>query len=402
MVRHPRRWLVLLAVAALATVFFVLRALKPTPVTVERVVRGRAVEAVYATGTVEPVAKVGVRSRISEHVQEVAVREGDRVTQGQLLARIENPVREQALNQGETLLARARQQAGPRSPAMSVLEAQAKALRAQLELARIELGRNETLLAQGAITKQAHDASRYQVEQLAAQLQAAEAQVRSTRVELSAQRDQLASQVKSLAVEADEGAVVAPIAGVVLRRAVEPGEVVAANQVLFEVADTSELHVELRVDEADIARMRDGPDASKVALAFYAFPGKAFAGTIHRILPDPDRVRRAYTVEVRLDAPIPGLRVGMTAEANVIVQRKDAALLLPAEALDGDHAWFAIDGRAERRPVTTGIRDLVHVEVVEGAREGDLAIVDRAGLEPGARIATHTRPGGEGAPAKGP
>jgi multidrug efflux pump subunit AcrA (membrane-fusion protein) len=84
----------------------------------------------------------------------------------------------------------------------------------------------------------------------------------------------------------------------------------------------------------------------------------------------------------------------MTAEANVIVQRKDGALLIPTEALDGDHAWFAVDGRAVRRPVTLGIRDLTWVEVTAGAAEGDLAIVDAGGhtLADGERIAVTVRP----------
>lgn len=386
MSRVRRRWLWLVVVVAAVVAVIGIRLIRPREVAVEPVVRGRAVEAVYATGTVEPATSVVVRSRIAEHVAEIAVREGDRVTKGQLLARIENPVRGYALSQGETQLAKARAQAGPRSPALGVLEAQAKALRAQLALARIEHARTEKLAATGAVPRQELDASRARVDQLDAQLQAAEAQVRSTRVELAAQRDQLASQVKSLAIEADEGAVVAPTAGVVLKKLVEPGELVSANQALFEVADTSELIIELHVDEADIARMRDGRDASTVALSFYAFPGRAFAGTISRILPEPDRVRRSYTVEVKLDAPIPGIRVGMTAEANVIVRRKDNALLVPAEAVDGDRAWFVVDGRAEPRVVKTGIRDLVRVEIVDGARDGELAIVDRRGVTAGARV----------------
>jgi len=390
--RHLRRWLIVGALVAAASVFVVLRQLRPVAVSVEPVVRGRAVEAVYATGTVEPRERAIVKARISEHVEELLVREGDVVTRGQVLARIESPVRDLALGQGETQLARARRQAGAGSPTLKALEAQVQALRTQLDLARVELERAERLAAATAVARQELDAARSRVAQLEAQVEAARSQLRSTRVDLTATRDQLAKQVESLAVEADEGEVVAPIAGVVLRRDVEPGELVTQNQTLFEIADTSELHLELQVDEADIARLVDGPDGSTVALSFYAFPGRAFAGKVARILPQPDRVRRAYTVEVRLDEPIPGLRVGMTAEANVIVERKEGVLLLPVEALDGDQAWFVVDGRAELRPVELGIRDLVRAEVVSGAEEGDLAIVDAArDLSSGARVRASPR-----------
>lgn len=392
-VAHLRRWLVLAVVVLVAGGWITYRSLRPTVVTVEAVTRGRAVEAVYATGTVEPIVKVVVKARISEHVAQIAAREGDQVARGQLLAQIENPVRAYALTQGETQLLRAKQQAGKASPALGALEAQVRALRSQLELARIELDRSERLGRATAIAPEQVDADRARVAQLDAQVQAAEAQLRSTRVDLTSTRDQLATQVESLASEANLGNVVAPISGIVLRRDVEPGEVVAQNQELFEIADTSELRIELHVDEADIARLHDGADGSVVALSFYAFPDRAFAGKVVTILPEPDRVRRAYTVKVKLDAPIPGLRVGMSAEANVIVQRKDLALLLPAEAVEGAQAWFVVDGRAVKRPVTLGIRDLTRVEVLAGAAERDLAIVDAGArhLTPGARVAVTER-----------
>lgn len=436
--RNARRWIVVLASIAVLGVVLALRVARPTEVAVEPVVRGRAVEAVYATGTVEPLERVEVRSRLSEHVERVLVKEGQAVTAGQLLARIDTPVRRFALSQTQTQLAKARQQAGPRSPQLANLEAQARALASQLALARLDLTRTEQLFARAAATQQELDSARYRAAQLEAQSQAAEAQLASSRLELGATAAQLAVQVQSLAAEADEGAVTSPLAGIVLRRAVEPGEVVSQNQSLFEIADVSTLIVELKVDEADIARVRDGREpaagagsaaaavgsaagdaapstadsvatsaasspasapasaptgATKVALSFFAFPGRAFSGTVAEILPEPDRQRRSYTVKVRLDEPVAGLRVGMTAEANLIVARKDQALLLPAEALDGGYAWFAENGRAVRRQVMIGIRDLTRVELLAGATEGALAITDAAArkLRPGAKVAPQRR-----------
>lgn len=382
--RASRGALLLVVIAAAAGLWLWRRA-RPAEVMVEEVVRGRVIEAVYATGTVEPIERVVVKARLSEHIGAVAVKEGDLVSAGQLLARIDTPVRRYALTQTQTQLAKARQQAGPRSPQLAALEAQERALTSQLELARLDLARTEQLLARAAVTQQELDSARYRVTQLEAQAQAASAQLASTRLELGATAAQLSSQVKSLAAEADEGAVLSPISGLVLRRDIEVGEVVTQNQVLFEVADVSTLLIELKVDEADIARVRDGrapgTAPSTVALSFFAFPGRAFAGTVAQILPEPDRQRRSYTVKVRLDTPIEGLRVGMTAEANIVVARKEDALLLAAEALDGDAAWFVESGRAVRRPVQVGLRDLTRVELLSGAQPGALAILGAASKE---------------------
>lgn len=383
-----RTWAVLgLALAAVAGYASYAR-LRPVTVTVAPVVRGRAVEAVYATGTVEPIERVVVKARLSEHVARILVKEGDAVTAGQLLAELDNPVRAFALRQGQAQLGRAQAQAGARSPQLAGLAAQLRGLETQLDQARLELDRTTRLARTAAVPQAELDAARAKVALLDAQVQAAAEQLRSAKVDLSATRDQLAAQVGSLAAELGEGAVTSPLAGVVLRRDVELGEVVAQNQALFEVADTGTLLVELHVDEADIARISDGPVPTAAALSFYAFPGQAFAGTVAEILPEPDRIRRAYTVRVRLDQPIAGLRVGMTAEANLIVTRKDDVVLVPVEALDGDHAWFAVAGRAVRRPVTVGIRGLTDAEVSAGAAAGDQAIVDwvARGVTAGARV----------------
>lgn len=391
---HLRRWIVVACVlAAVVGVVAYLR-WRPTRVTVEPVERGRAVEAVYATGTVEPVDDVIVKSRLAETVASVYVREGDRVVAGQLLARIDKTTRALALAQARTALARAREQAGKASPQLAALEAQVRALRSELELAKTELARSEALFAGGAIAKRDLDAARSRVDQLEAQVASAADQARSSAVELSATAEQLAAQVESLASEADETAVRAPMAGIVMSRQVEPGEAVSANETLFEIADPSTLLVELKVDEADIARVRDGSNPSRVALTFYGFPGRAFAGTVATIMPDPDRERRSYTVKVRFDEPVPGVRIGMTAEANILVERRENALLVPSEAVQDSFAWFAVDGRAMRRFVVIGIEDLTHAEILAGASEGELAIIDAIAqeLEPGARVKAERRP----------
>ncbi len=383
-----RTWLVVGLLLAGVAGYVAFKRLQPVAVTVAPVVRGPAVEAVYATGTVEPVERVVVKARLSEHVARILVKEGDVVTAGQLLAELDDPIRAFALRQGQAQLGRAKVQAGARSPQLAGLAAQQRGLETQLEQARLELDRTTRLARTAAVAQAELDAARAKVALLDAQVQAAAEQLRSAKLDLAATREQLTAQVGSLAAEVSEGAVTSPLAGVVLRRDVEPGEVVAQNQALFEVADTRTLVIELHVDEADIARISDGPAPTAAALSFYAFPGQAFAGTVAEILPEPDRIRRAYTVRVRLDQPIAGLRVGMTAEANLIVTRRDDAVLVPIEALDGDHAWFAVAGRAVRRPVTVGIRGLTDAEITAGAAAGDQAIVDATarGLRPGARV----------------
>lgn len=377
---------VLIATSALLVAWVLLRR---QSVVVQPIVRGVVIDAVYATGAVEPEERVLVKSRIAGTVAEVSVREGQRVKKGDLLARVDSPGRKHALDRGRIQLGSATTLAGPSSPQLAALDAQTRALDAEIALARIELSRIETLVANGSAAPAELDRQRAVRDRLDAQRAALIAQRKGLALDLTTNRAQLAESVASLASDADETAVRSPLDGVLLTRRADPGEVVAPNQILFEVADLSALHVELHVDESDIARVREGAKASHVAITFYAFEDRVFDGTVQEILPEPDRARRAYVVKVRLASPPADMRNGMTVEANIIVERRDDVLLAPLTAVDNGRIWIVENDRAVQRSVVVGLRDLATIEIVSGVREGELAILGaaRAKLEPGARVA---------------
>ncbi len=179
--------------------------------------------------------------------------------------------------------------------------------------------------------------------------------------------------------------------GLVLARYVELGEVVAVNQSLFKVGDPKSLLLEVTIDEADVGRVHDGSDgqpAAPVAASLHAFPGRAFAGRVVKVMPDADREKKSYLAKVRLDDPPAGLRSGMTAEVNIIITERAGVLLAPADAIKDGQAWRVRDGRAEHVPVGIGIHDLLRAEVLSGLSEGDPVVVgglDKLGRN-GARV----------------
>jgi RND family efflux transporter MFP subunit len=181
----------------------------------------------------------------------------------------------------------------------------------------------------------------------------------------------------------------APSDGVVLTRHVQRGELVSVGAPMFVVADTSNLNLQLWVDEADVARVspgEHGSPGSKALVSLSAFPGPVFEGRVIEVLPDADRSKKAFLTKVRLDAPPRGLRSGMTAEVNIIVESMEG-LLAPSVAESNQSVWVAEQGRAVRRPVITGIRDPLNVQVASGLRAGDLVVVEgQADLTEGARL----------------
>ncbi|MFZ5895755.1 MAG: efflux RND transporter periplasmic adaptor subunit [Myxococcota bacterium] len=375
--RFNLKLVVPLVLAGVALAVFIKSRFAPHEVTVTPVVRGKAVEAVYATGTVEADDRVNVKAKTSGSMLEIRVKEGDRVKRGDVLARIDNPSATFELTRGKADLSAASQQAGKSAPHLAALEAQAAAIDAERKLARIELERSEALAKSNALTTAELDRARARVSQLDAQIAALSAQQRALRIDLSSSVAQKSALLESLASRVSDTFVRAPLDGVVLGKYVELGEVVALNQTLFKVGDTANLVLEVAVDEADIARVRAaaGNQGSAAAVSLYAFPKQIFSGHVFEVYPDANRERKSFLAKVRLDAPPAELRSGMSAEVNIISSEKDGALLLPSSAEDQGFVWVADQGRARRRRIQVGIRDLLRLEALSGVNAGELVIV---------------------------
>lgn len=327
--RHLRTALLVLAIAGAAG-WLAWSRFRPPEVTLVTPTRGPAIDAVYATGLVEPSLEVRVAPRTGGRLAELRVDEGDVVRPGQLLARLED----------------------------DELRASVAELEAREAYARAQHERNTTLRASGLIAQEPVDRAR-------SDLDAARASLRRAREQLGYTR------------------LVAPTDGRVIRRDGEVGEYVAVNQVLFYLAGQAPLRVAAEVDEEDVPRIRPG---LPVMLRTDAFPDRVFDGTVSEITPRGDPVSRSYRVRIALPGN-PPLQVGMTTEANIVLERRDAALLLPATAVVDDAVWRIEGGRAVRQPVRVGVRATDRVEILDGlAATGRVIATPPAGLREGARV----------------
>jgi multidrug efflux pump subunit AcrA (membrane-fusion protein) len=385
--RSRVRPLVGVVLALLVTGALVALRFRPVPVVAAPIVRGKAIDAIYATGTVEAEERVQIKAKTSGSIAEIYVKEGAVVHKGDLLARIDNPAVTFDLKRGKAELNARSAQAASDAPQIAALKASARALDADLGTARKDLDRTRSLVDGGSIARTELERVEARVAQLEAQIAANAAQQRALRIDLDAGAAQAAAQVASLAARVTDTEVRAPIDGVVLAKSIELGEVVQINQTLFKVGDTRSLILEVAIDEADVARVRDGAQGSVAAISLYAFPRQIFPGKVYEVLPDADRSRKTFLAKIRFDKPPEGLRSGMSAEVNIVADAHDNALLAPSEADLGGAVLRIEDGRARRVPITTGIRDLLRLEVSAGLSEGDLVVIEgQDKVEDGRRV----------------
>ncbi|MDO8288981.1 MAG: efflux RND transporter periplasmic adaptor subunit [Parvibaculum sp.] len=315
--------------AAVAVYFLFLRA--PAVVTATPH-RGEAVEAVYATGTVEPVRYARVGTKVSGRLTEVLVKEGDRVEAGRVIAVIE--------------------------PSEEVFRVQE--LEARLKLATSDLERAQTLRRSGNVSASALD----QAESAHA---AADAALKGAKARL------------------DDHFLTVTVSGMILRSEfqLEIGDMVQPGQTLFLVGDASQLQIDAEVDEEDILKVALG---QKALIRADAFPGQILNGEVSSLTPYGDPVGRTYRVHVSLPADTP-LVSGMTAEINIVVRREDKALLVPLSAITGSAVWTVVDGRAQRAVVTLGAVGREEAEILSGLEETQTIIIQPpAGLAEGQRV----------------
>lgn len=286
------------------------------------------------TGTLTPFDEATVKAKVAGELVQVAVREGESVKQGQVLARID---------QTEV---RAR---------VAAREADVAAARAQLVLADKNRSTQKALLDKNFISQSAYDNIQSSYDVALARLRAAEA-------ELVVARKSLGDSV-----------LVAPFPGIVAQRHVQPGERVALDAKVLTVVNLTRLELAAAVPAVEISRLRIG---QQLTFRIDGFGERAFGGRIERINPSTEAGSRSISVYVVIDNPQGVLRGGLFAQGTVSLERVEGALLVPASAVReeiGQTFIYAIeDGLVKRKNVAVGAPDASgRVQVLRGLAAGE-------------------------------
>lgn len=377
--RLRRRTWLWIALAAVAVVIVVFVAWRPAPaprLLTATVSRGALERTVVATGTVEARRLVSVGAQASGQIKSMKVALGDRVVAGQLIAEIDSTNQRNAMRNAEAALTNVRaQRAGQRA---SLVQAEA-AYRRQ----RMMMESDATSRADMEAAKAAFDAAQAQLDAIDAQIAQSSTGLDTARANLGYTR------------------VVAPSDGVVVAVIVEEGQSVNAVQsspTIVKIATLDTVTVEAEISEADVIHVKPGQAAYFTILGD---PDRRFPGKLRSIEPAPESISEddsrsgssstssdeAVYYNGLFDVPNTDgtLRIGMTAQVNIVLDRIENTLLLPLAALgersqDGSYTVHVVDakGQSAKRTVQVGMKNQIDAQVVSGLRAGERVVVGEA------------------------
>jgi HlyD family secretion protein len=355
-----------------------------------KVEKGDLAKSVVATGKIEAITKVEVKSKASGIVEKLLVDYGDTVKKGQLLAELDK----------QQILAQVNQQ----KASLEAAEANARAAEAELERSKYDAEgpdipmlkrayeRAQQMAKDGVVSASALDDAQKNYELAVNKQQLGKANVISAAAKMrqaQAQVSQSKAQLEEKQEEYRNSSILAPIDGVVLSRDVEVGDAVSSILVLgssatlvMTLGDTREVYVKGKVDESDIGKVYlNQPARIKVE----SYKDRTFSGKVTKISPmgvEKDNVT-TFEVRVSIDNSKGELKSQMTANAEIILEEHQGVLIIPEASLIYDKDRKASveiadpsgkDGK-KKIPVTVGISNGSKTELLSGLKEGQQVVL---------------------------
>jgi RND family efflux transporter MFP subunit len=327
-----------------------------TTMTVDSAVVARHEIAEYVTvvGNLIGEATVDVSPRVGGRIETILVKLGDRVSRGQVVAKMEDRDIKEQVNQATANL--------------EVNKATVRARESDLKSAETTAQRQRKMQTTGLTSKQNLDDAEARYNAALAQVDVAKAQQLQTQARLD-----------ELKVTLSNTSIISPVDGFVGKRTLDPGAFAGTNTPVLSLVDISSVRLVANLVEKDFRRIQKGQQA---AVEVDAFPGEKFTGQVSRVAPVFDAATRTAVMEIEVPNPGYRLKPGMYARVSLMIDRDPSALSVPRTAvvdIDGKRGVYVIEGENARfKQIRTGLQDTERYQVLDGVTEGQRVVTTGA------------------------
>lgn len=322
---------------------------------------------VYASGIVQAEMQYDLFPNMPGKVQEVLKSPGQEVKPGDTLLLLD-------IDQLTYQFSSARERAQYAGEKSSAFRAQLQELQDRLALAQTKKVQDSVLLERQIRLFKENIGAKIELEQRELAFQASKTEVANLKARLSLLESQLTLQARlennqrSVAeIALEDRVITARSAGIIYDLIPKVGETVSPNRAVATIGDKDRFFIELTIDEYDVLLVKPG---QKVVLTLDSRPGEVLHAEISLIRPMMQSASRTFLANATFLQPISGLYPGLSAEANIIIETKPQALLIPIRYLISDSLVHI--SPKETRVVKTGERNLEWVEILEGLQDGEI------------------------------
>jgi HlyD family secretion protein len=362
------------------------------PNRIAKVQRGDVARSVVATGKIQPITKVEVKSKASGIVERLFVDINNKVHKGQPLAQLDQQEIVAQVDAQRAQLSAA--EANVATYEANIEQDKVNAAAPDLPMYKATLERHREMAKEGIVSRQSLDDANRDYLAALTRRDAAKAQIGVDNAKLKqakAQVQQSKASLKQLEEQLSYTTIVAPMDGVILSRDVEMGDAVSSILVLGSTAtlvmtegDVNQVYVQGKVDEADIAHVYMGQPAR---IKVESFRDRVFKGKVTKIAPLGVEKDNVTTFEVRVSIDNPGgeLKANMTANAEIMLDEHKGVLMVPEQAVSYDaqkNAFVQVPDKSQKEgmrkvAVSVGLSNGSQTELVKGLKEGDQVVLQQ-------------------------
>jgi HlyD family secretion protein len=329
-------------------------------------------EAVYASGFVVSKDEYEIFPQVEGYVADKLVEEGDAVKKGEALYIIESGQQSARYAIAKETYELAAKNFRDNSPVLQELKAARESSKTKLAFDSANFVRYSNLLKKNATSQGEFDRIKLLYENSKNEYMLQNSRYEKTRNQLALEYQNAKSQLAIAGDESGRYTVKSEVDGLVFMTAKEKGELIRRNEVIAVVGKKDSYYLQLDVDELDIQRVKVGQE---VLVKIDAYPGKVFKAEIQKVFPMVDRRQQSVRADALLKEPLPGWFSGLALEANIIINKKDHALVIPKnKLLAGDSVNIETEDGPKKIKVTRGAETLDEVEIIEGLDTNKLLV----------------------------
>lgn len=330
--------------------------------------------AVYASGSLVPEREYKVVSGVDGYLEHAYVKEGDTVSDGEILFSLSSEVRNAQESGARAILQKTLPVTAANAPAIKELQGRIDVARIRLQQDSLQYARYSRLYKADAISQSNYEKYYLQYQSSLKDYQSLKQQLQQQQLNSDIQQQQAENQLLVNKAQISSGVLKSFVNGIVYDIYKKQGDLVTPNQPVALIG-SGRMIAKLLVDEDDLDQVYEG---QKVLITMDAFSDKVFKAYIHKIYPLLNKVEQSFRVDAVLDDIVPVEMYGLNLEANIVTAENKRVLVIPKSALmKGDSVLVKQDGKQKKVKIRKGIEDNEWVEVLGGIDEHTTLITEK-------------------------